>query len=320
MSNKDAIKYWEDLPPHIALLAEAQDRHLCGECTPCGGWLLRRLHVPLDSAWTEQYQHSFEHLIKEHLLVGVSSHKPLEGSDVVTLFSPSMKGLSILQDIALSREWSVQVEGCRWHNSHDRLSWELPMDAWEIYEGEIHGEVRFDSNPSQSFSAVLADVEMFRLNQTVLERQSFDMKDSFQASDGLEGYAAIVPKFEGLPRVEANDLLEFAGHEATAGGGALIIHRLQLRSLFVGLGLGRLMLGRLVMRYMPEGGLVALQPYPLQFGREGDVSESEFTQAKKSLESYYFRLGFSRHPGAPDVLVCSSQMLTSSALPSQVAK
>lgn len=288
----------------VKLLREAHDRHLYARALPGSDGLLQTFSSLGSVIRGDCEQAAFRELLVEGNLVRIRTLAGRDGSQGITVFSPSRQGQDLLRQTALAKDWDIQITQCHWRCSPRSLTWALPMDAWEVYKGEIHGALHTAASSSEGVAATLAEVDLVKLNQAATRQSGFDMHEAFVSTPELDGYETLVPARAHHDSPDADDLLENAGHGGLVGGSLLIVLRIQVRSAFLGLGLGREIIGRLARRYMPEGGLIAVRPMPLQFAGSAEASEGHFEEAQESLRNYYLRLGFVSHPHDPGILVC----------------
>lgn len=283
-----------------ALLAEAHDSHLVtGFFSGEEKLLTKGCRTPRGGAW----QKAFWSLIEQ----GLIHECDRRGLDAVgqtqAIFAPTCEGLNLLREMALDKDLTVALTLASWNEEPVFLDWQDPITCWEVYQGQILGDVIDEDGSVMVSSAVVADVGLYRLSVTLCEALEVSLAQALESHPDLQSYHPLGRDSDGTP-VSFDDLMSSVGLAGGRPANLVILDRLKIRADFIGLGLGSQIISRLFLRYGQAGGVAVLTPFPLQFGGCLKTDNEMYLNAERSLRRYYRRLGFASHPSEPELMVC----------------
>lgn len=283
------------------LLAEAHDDHLVTSFFEGEEKLLAKgCRAPRGGVW----QKAFWSLIDQ----GLIHECDRRGLDAVgqaqAIFAPTCDGLEVLREQALDKDMNVALSLARWNEEPVFLDWQDPLMCWEVYQGQILGDVVDDNGSIIVGSAVVAEVGLYRLSVTLCDALGVGLAQALESHPDLQSYQSLGRDSDGAP-ILFDDLMSSVGLAGGRPANLVILDRLKVRADFIGLGLGSQIISRLFLRYGQAGGVAVLTPFPLQFGGCLKTDNESYINAEDSLRRYYRRLGFTRHPTEPELMVCN---------------
>lgn len=293
-----------DLNIKDELLCYAYDRFLAAKLLSDGA---PKLTTTFSDISGEDAQSAFEVLIAESLIF--QGKMTTQGDGEVCIYLPTSKGLDEVRAISCNADFDVDITGFSIVEQPTHLQWDSPEQVAQHSRWVITADV-FTSKGSRAIQNVeIADVGFYHITKNVLDESGIELSEVFDSAD-MSLFDNPAFDDEGNA-VGIDELPELLGLPKAAICSILVISEIKVASAFIGMGLGRKILKKLIQRETPCGGVGLLSPFPLQYmaGCSSAKDSDDQDVSTQALKSYYASLGFVVHPHFPSLMVCDLNML-----------